>query len=822
MKPLRSELSDGSIIDIYGNIITSEERQKIITWIDALPVTQYKDKILDLVWNNRIVIIQWETGSGKTTQIPKFLEQFWRVVVTQPRVISAISLADRISRELMAVTWDARYSLGMDVWYRTGQQVSSAHTSKISLHSDGLELMRQWVSSVFPDVLTLDEIHGYSIPTEMIARNVRDAMIQAKNNMRVVLMSATINPSILQEYYESVEKNIPVLKIPGRTHKVEKHFLIHDDFVTPTCKLYREGKNILLYAEGKKEIQVAIHLLKQQLGEDTPIFPLHSELPIADQVKILKKDSPEPIIVVATNIAEESITIDYIDAVVDSAKEKTIFVNEYGIDRLETIDIAQANCMQRAGRAGRTHEGSYTRANSMDYELLREFSIAPIEKEMLDRYVLIALVDGVDLRKWHGDHFIHEPSIDLLNLSYERLSSLWAINKNGKITALWLSLLKFPVSIYNSMILLESINKWCAESVIPMVAILEKKWFLSKSWAWKEIKMKGKVDGDLFAYLDLYRMITSNNVSNGKLDLLIELWVDEDEVKLFKELEGKKMLFEVVNLDVIGIKTKKVLEIYNTIKNIKEKFEANSYKIWKNTDVAEITSALTAGHLHNIYRYNEETGRFTNYDNKTPIEFKAGDISVVELVNGGMYIGSPFIIGWEIDLNLVTNLVKVDDGIIKEYAHMMIDEDLWEAFWEQNPNHKNIVITEKDLEQFCIDEVDFDLPVELTMMKDKTKARHYLAKNWLPYFLVNHNKNFVHLIKRWKFDKGIFAELLKKITPREMHRINPDNLAKTIHTFQNDMDIFQQFIDTDDKVTRAFLAGKIKTLQEFATFEIKA
>lgn len=816
------ELSDGSIIDIYGNIIISEERQKIISSIDGLPVSQYKDKIQNLVENNRIVIIQWETGSGKTTQIPKMLEQFGHVVVTQPRVISAISLADRISRELLAVSGDIRYSLWLDVWYRTGQQVSSAHTSKISLHSDGLELMRQWVSGVFPDVLTLDEIHGYSIPTEMIARNVRDAMLQAKHNMKLVLMSATINPSILQEYFTSVSKDIPVLAIPGRTHKVEKHFLIHDDFVTPTCKLYKEGKNILLYAEGKKEIQVAIHALKQQLWEDTPIFSLHSELPIADQVKLLKKDNAEPIIVVATNIAEESITIDYIDAVVDTAKEKTIFVNEYGIDRLETIDIAQANCMQRAGRAGRTHEGIYTRANSIDYELLRKFAIAPIEKEMLDRYLLIALVEWVDFRQWHGEHFIHEPSYELLNLSFERLTSMWAINKQGQITALWVNLLKFPVSVQNAMILLDSMHKGCSESIIPMVAILEKKGFLSKSWNWKEIKIKWKMDGDLFAYLDLYRMITSNNVSNGKLDLLIELWVDEDEVKLFKELEWKKMLFEVVNLDVIGIKSKKVLEIYNTIKNIKEKFEALWYKIGKNSDVADITSALMAGHLHNIYTYNEEAGRFTNYNNKIPIEFKPGDISVVELVNGANYIGTPFIIGWwDIDLNLVTNLVKVDDGIIKEFAHMMVDEDLWEIFGEKNPNHKNIVITPKDLEQFSVDEVDFDLPVELTMMKDKSKAKHYLAKNWLPYFLVNHNKNFTQLIKRGKFDKAIFAELLKKITPNEMHRINPDNLAKTIHSFQNDTELFEQFIESDDTITKAFLSGKIKTLHDLASFEIK-
>lgn len=817
----RWELSDWSIVDIYWNIITSEERDKIKKSVQELPVSKFKDDIAHIVWNFPITIIQWETGSWKTTQIPKMLEKFWRVVVTQPRVISAISLADRISRELMAQTWDANYSLGLKVWYRTGQQVSSAHTSKISLHSDWLELMRQWVSKAYSDVLILDEIHGYSIPTEMIARNVRLHMLNTKTDMRLVLMSATVNPSVLQEYFSAISKDIPVIKIPGRTHKVEKHFLIHDDYVTPTCKLYKEGKNILLFAEWKKEIEVAIHLLRNQLWEDALIYPLHSELPIQDQIKLLKKETDAPIIIVTTNIAEESLTFDYIDAVVDMAKEKTIFVNDYGIDRLETIDTAQSNCMQRAGRSGRTHDGIYTRTNSMDYELLRDFPIAPIEKEMLDRYILISLLDGIDLRKGFWEHFIHKPSIDLLNLSFTRLTSLWAINKNGKITALWISLLKFPLSIYNSMILLESISKWCSESIIPMVAILEKKWFLSKSWAWKEIKMKGKNDGDLFAYLDLYNMITSNNISKGKLDLLIELWVDEDEINLFKELEWKKMLFEVVKLDTIGIKTKKVLEIYNMVKILKEKFEALSYKIWKNTDVAEITSALAAGHLHNIYIYNEETGRLTNFDNKIPIDFKPGDISLVELVSGWLYIGSPFIISWETDLNLITNLVKVDDGIIKEYSEMMVDEDLREIFGHSNPNHKDIKITEDNIQHFNIDEVNFDLPVELTMMKDKTKARHYLAKNWLPYFLVNHNKNFIHFIKRWKFDKAIFAELLKKITPCEMHRINPDNLAKTIHVFQNDMDLFQQFIDTDDKIVKAFLSGKIKTLQDFATFEMK-
>lgn len=817
---LKSLLADWSIVDIYWNVITSEEREKIISWIDLLPVTKFKDDILNVVTNSPVTIIQWETWSWKTTQIPKMLEKFWSVITTQPRVISAISLSDRVSREIMAQTWDNSYSLGLKVWYRTGQQVSSTHTSKLSFHTDWLELMRQWLSWIYPDVLVLDEIHGYSIPTEMIASNIRNHMLKTKSDMKLVLMSATVNPSILQKYFKDISRHIPVIKIPGRNHKVEKHFLLTDNYINPVCDLYKSGKNILVFAEWKKEIEWIISSLKSYLWEKTPIFPLHSELPINDQVRLLKKENPEPIIVVATNIAEESITIDYIDAVVDLWKEKTIFVNSYWIDELRTIDISKANSMQRAWRWWRTHEWIYVRANSTDYESLRDYAIAPIEKEMIDRFILIWLLDSIDIKKDFEDLYIHTPSEELLNLSYTRLKTLWAINKKWEITDYWINLLKLPLSIYNSAILWESIEKWCSETVVTMVAILEKKWFLSKTWEWKGIKMLGKTEWDLFSYLDLFRLITSNQISNWKLDLLIELWVDETEVELFKKLNWQKMLFEVVNLDLIWIKTKKVFEIYNMIKLLKEKVEQLWYKLWKKTDINDIKHSLVAWHLHNIYRYNWDTKKFISYNNDNPIEFKAWDVSLIEAENWGIYIWSPFIIWWASDLDILTNIVKIDEWAIKEYYDKLIGEDLWEIFGHENPKTKRN-IAEADLWQFIVDEISFDLPIELQLLKDKTKSRHYLAKNWLPYYLVNHNKNFINFIKQSKLDKSIFAELLKKVVLSEMHRINPDNLEKTILIFENDKVIFNLFIDSDDQVIKAFIAWKIKTLEDFAKFEIK-
>ncbi len=814
-------LSNWDIMDIYGNIITSEEREKIIQSVHELPVMKFQDDITHIVWNNPITIIQWETGSWKTTQVPQILEKFWHIITTEPRVISAISVADRVSRVIMAKTWDRNYSLGMKVWYRTGQQVSSEHTSKISFHTDGLEAMRQWISWIYSDVLILDEVHWYSIPTEMIASNIRNYMLETKRKLKLVLMSATLNPYILQDYFKQVSSDIPVIKIPGRNHKVEKHFLTNSDYVKTVCNHYKEKKNILLFVEWKKEIEWAIMSLKRQLWESALIFPLHSELSIEEQVKLLKKEHDDPIIVVSTNIAEESITLEYIDAVVDIGKEKTLFVNNYGIDELRTIDIAKSNSIQKAGRAGRTHDGVYTFNSETDYESLRDFPIAPIEKEKLDKYILISLIDTIDVLANFEKQFIHKPSSDLLKLSYNRLRSLWAIHTNGKITQLWIDILKFPVSVDNAIILIESIQKWCSEIIIPMVAMLEKKWFVSKNWDWKNIKMGGKTQWDLFSYLDLFQFITSTHISNGKRNLLKDFWVDENKLKLFQELDGKKMLFEVVNLDIIWIKTKKVQEIYNMIQLLKEKFEKVWYKIWKNTNIDDIKSCLVSWNLHNIFVYNEKNWGFFDYHKQIPINFIPGDISLVELLNGWIYIGSPFIIWWSPDQNIITNLIKIDEGIIKEYCDKMIDGDIREIFWHSNPNYKHSHISQWNIWEFNIDEISFNIPAELKILKDKSKAKHYLAKNWLPYFLVNHNKNYIDFIKRSKLNPSIFCELLKKITLSKIQKINPDNLEKTIYIFQNDEEIFDEFIESDDINIKAFLDWKIKTTQDFASIEAK-
>lgn len=219
----------------------------------------------------------------------------------------------------------------------------------------------------------------------------------------------------------------------------------------------------------------------------------------------LTKTTDRPRIIVCTNVAEESITIPYIDVVVDLGTHKVARYNNFGIQELRLENTAQANCLQRAGRAGRTKPGEYFRFNDDVFDELDRYPEAPMEREMLDRYILILLANGIDIEKLHEEEllndrqlFFHEFNPKLLNISYRRLAQIGAIDRTKNITPLGRDLLKFPLDIYHARMLREAIKRKCVDDMIYATAILEKKGFVSKDEKWKEIKMLGSTESDLF------------------------------------------------------------------------------------------------------------------------------------------------------------------------------------------------------------------------------------------------------------------------------------------------------------------------------------
>ncbi len=148
-----------------------------------------KSDIIKAVQANAITIIDGETGSGKTTQIGKMLfNPKKQITITQPRVLSAMSNSNRVSQEFLAETGNPYFSLGHGVGYRTGRGVSSSRISPLSFNTDGLELMRMAYSGCIPDILVLDEVHNFAIPTEILAMLTRN-----KKNIKIIIMSATLD-----------------------------------------------------------------------------------------------------------------------------------------------------------------------------------------------------------------------------------------------------------------------------------------------------------------------------------------------------------------------------------------------------------------------------------------------------------------------------------------------------------------------------------------------------------------------------------------------------------------------------------------------------
>lgn len=869
-------LGDSSIRDAYWNILSHEKRLDIIWVVSGLPAVQKKSDFLLAVNENPIVIVQWETGSGKTTQLPKYLHienPHRQIVVTQPRVISAIANANRVALECLAEYGHSDFSLWKRIGYRTWRGKSSNHISPLSFHTDGLELMRQAVSWNVPDYLILDEVHNFAIPTEIIAM-LRKA---SKEKVKLIIMSATLDPNIFREYYKDIDNNIPLIEIPWRTFPVVKEMDSKGSYFEKIASEYRRGKNILLFVPGKKEIESNIQALMDILGKDAQIFPLHAEIPKDDQEFLLKKqdDNRAPRIIVATNVAEESITIDYIDIVVDLGTHKVARYNHLWVPWLYLENTSDANCKQRSGRAGRTHPGEYFRYNNYPSIELNDYPEAPIEREMIDRYILILLSEGIsiiDILQWNTTShskklFFHTFNSRLLQISIARLHGIWALTRNNEITALGYSLLKFPVDVYHARMLYEWIEKWCSGDLAMIVAILEKKWFLSKDDQWKELKIANSNESDLFGYVELFKLVTGRTISAKNIKRLIELGIDKDQIQDFLDRNGECKLYEIVDLDAIWVKNKKVKEIDEALDNILKRLDILGVPLQYSPDSRIKRTCIATGLVHDTYTYLEDYHGFQNSHHKwgvkDKITFRWWNVSTLIPRDKWMYLWYPFIVWWSEEkpgINLLTFITVVDHGIIKDahtsnqsYARVkykaptvvsrktkrnlsvwsivetgivkapLNTNTTWSAKWTLEINNKNdvedVTINEDSLVQFPkTDDTNDGLSYIASMdaleniyFNSDESAKEYYLRYCLPLFLMEHNgwiRKYIH----WKSStwQHIFRELLARFLVEESHRIKIGNMEKTERSFRHDTWILQRFQESDDQYIKYFrLHGRL-------------
>lgn len=474
-----------------------------INTFNDLPVRQYFEKILEAVDTHQVTIITAETGAGKSTQIPQYLAEhgYTRVIVTQPRILAARNLSRRVREE-----WALRNSEDASevIGYRTAHERDDSGATKILYCTDGLQLVREITGAGISErqVLVLDEVHEWNENMEVLVAWAKKRC-EEDPRFKVVIMSATIDAVSLAQYFSTDA----VIDVPGRHFEV-KWRRGQDVLSELFNQLENRGHNILTFLPGKAEIQdVADAIATKAATAKVPVIPLHSQLEAEDQQKAFAS-YPNGKIILATNIAQTSVTIDDIDMVIDSGLERQSEVRN-GVEGLFIAQISQADSKQRAGRAGRTKPGEYVLAQydkmpCVAFEERPPYAVPEILRKHIDRLTLRLANVGIDIETLD---FYHDPSKQAIKRAKKTLVALGALTTDGEVTAIGRQMERFPVESNYGRMLVEAdqYSKEVQAKLAAVIAIQEVGGIIrggSRYDGWRTYTKQSK--SDLLAQYDVY------------------------------------------------------------------------------------------------------------------------------------------------------------------------------------------------------------------------------------------------------------------------------------------------------------------------------
>ena len=417
-------------------IYTTRLAQRPAIDFPSLPVCERKDEIAEAIANNQVVIIAGETGSGKTTQIPKICLELGRGIGglighTQPRRLAARTVANRIAEEL-------KTPLGQQVGFKIRFSDHVSDSTYIKLMTDGIllaEIQRDRFLSQY-DTIIIDEAHERSLNIDFILGYLKQ-LLPRRPELKLIITSATIDPLRFSKHFNDA----PVIEVSGRTYPVEIRYRETEssdyDQIQSITEAVNEllteaGGDILVFLSGEREIRDTADALNKQQYRNTEVLPLYSRLSNSEQNKVFSAHSSRRI-VLATNVAETSLTVPGIKYVIDPG---TARVSRYSVrskvQRLPIEAISQASANQRAGRCGRVSDGICIRLYSEDDFLSRDvFTDPEILRTNLASVILQMMSLG--LGKVDDFPFVEPPDSRSINDGFKLLEELGAIdNKLGR------------------------------------------------------------------------------------------------------------------------------------------------------------------------------------------------------------------------------------------------------------------------------------------------------------------------------------------------------------------------------------------------------
>lgn len=447
-----------------------------------LPAFAVREDLLRVIRDNQVVIVVGQTGSGKTTQLTQFLHEDGYanrglIGCTQPRRVAAMSVAKRVSEEM-------EVKLGGLVGYAIRFEDCTSKETQIKYMTDGV-LLRESLNE--PDLdryscIIMDEAHERALNTDVLMGLIKKVLAR-RRDLKLIVTSATMNSERFSRFYGGA----PEFIIPGRTFPVDIQYSRSpcEDYVDSAVKqvlaihVSQGPGDILVFMTGQEDIEITCELVAERLKllNDPPklsILPIYSQMPADLQAKIFDRAAPGVRkVIVATNIAETSLTVDGIMYVVDSGFSKLKVYNpKMGMDTLQITPVSQANASQRAGRAGRTGPGKcfhlYTERAFRDEFYIQ--TIPEIQRTNLANTVLLLKSLGVkDLLDFD---FMDPPPQDTITTSLFDLWALGALDNIGDLTTLGRTMTAFPMDPSLAKLIITAVEYECSEEMLTIVAML--------------------------------------------------------------------------------------------------------------------------------------------------------------------------------------------------------------------------------------------------------------------------------------------------------------------------------------------------------------
>ena len=483
-----SRLGDEMDAAAAGYQLRKAAAPKKIAYPAELPISERRDELLTAIRDHQVVIVAGETGSGKSTQLPKLCLELGRgiegrIAHTQPRRLAARTIAARVAEELGT-------SVGGTVGFAVRFSDQVGPSTMVKLMTDGLllaEVQRDRDLRRY-DTIIVDEAHERSLNVDFLLGYLHQ-LLPRRPDLKVIITSATIDTDRFAAHFAAVAGDVPVIEVSGRTYPVEVRYRPLDDPDEPEPKDQPQGiadavqrlhaetsGDILVFCAGEREIRDATDAIEGLRLRHTEVLPLYARLPAAEQHRVFASATGRRV-VVSTNVAETSLTVPGIRSVVDAGTARiSRYARRTKVQRLPIEPISQASANQRAGRCGRLGPGICIRLYSEDdYASRPEFTEPEVQRTSLASVILQMAAIGL------GDvttfPFLDPPDVRSITDGVNLLDELGAIEPEHQGTRDWLTrtgrrLARFPLDPRIGRMVLEAHERLCLDEVLIIASAL--------------------------------------------------------------------------------------------------------------------------------------------------------------------------------------------------------------------------------------------------------------------------------------------------------------------------------------------------------------